>query len=107
MPGYMAKDKVKLLLNSSRLKSRRCQGAGDIEMLMSGTMEAPNFVLRCRGTGARAPQHLGEFISGENLPALDALTIQAYYTWRLAGSTGMSLSIMKDGADVLVSAISA
>ncbi len=69
-------------------------------------MEAPNFVLRCKGTGARAPQHLGEFISGENVPALDALTIQAYYTWRLAGSTNKSLSIMKDGADVLLSAIS-
>ena len=107
MPGFMAKDKVKLLLNLISAAVTALPRGGEIEMLMSGTMEAPNFVLRCKGTGARAPQHLGEFISGENVPALDALTIQAYYTWRLAGSTGMSLSIMKDGADVLISAISA
>jgi histidine phosphotransferase ChpT len=72
---------------------------------MTGTTEQPNFVLRCRGTGARAPQHLGEFISGENVPPLDAMTIQAYYTWRLAGQAHMQLAIVKDGADILLSAL--
>jgi len=73
---------------------------------MVGTPEAPNFSLICKGTGARAPQHLGEFISGDGAPPLDALTIQAYYTWRLAQSSDMNLSIVKDGADVVLSATS-
>jgi histidine phosphotransferase ChpT len=103
--GHMAKDKVKLLLNLVAVAVTALPRGGDIEVIMSGTTERPNFVLRCRGTGARPPQHLGEFISGEGLPALDAMTIQAYYTWRLAGSAGMTLSIIKDGADVLLSAL--
>jgi len=104
--GHMAKDKVKLLLNLIAVAITALPRGGDIEVMLSGTMEAPNFVLRCRGTGARAPQHLGEFISGESVPPLDAMTIQAYYTWRLGQSAGMSLAIVKDGADVLLSALS-
>jgi histidine phosphotransferase ChpT len=32
------------------------------------------------------------------------MTIQAYYTWRLAGNAGMRLDVVPDGADVLLSA---
>jgi histidine phosphotransferase ChpT len=105
LAGHMTKDKVKLLLNLVAVAVTALPRGGDIEVHMSGTTEAPNFVLRCRGTGARAPQHLGEFISGEGAPPLDAMTIQAYYTWRLASSAKMQLSIVKDGADVLLSAL--
>jgi histidine phosphotransferase ChpT len=105
LPGHMTKDKVKLLLNLIAVAVTALPRGGDIEVLMSGTLEAPNFVLRCRGTAARAPQHLGEFISGEGVPPLDAMTIQAYYTWRLAQSAGMSLAIVKDGPDILLSAL--
>jgi histidine phosphotransferase ChpT len=94
--GHMSKDKVKLLLNLIAVA---------IAVLMSGTNEAPNFVLRCQGTSARPPMHLGEFISGEGVPALDAMTIQTYYTWRLAQTAGMTLSIVKDGPDILLSAL--
>lgn len=105
LAGYMAKDKVKLLLNLIAVAVTALPRGGEIEVVMQGTADAPSFVIRCRGTGARAPQHLGAFISGEDAPPLDALTIQAYYTWRLAQSAGMNLSIVKDGADVLLSAL--
>ncbi len=104
-PGHMAKDKVKLLLNLLAVSVTALPRGGEIEMLMSGTTEAPNFVIRCRGTAARPPQHLAEFIAGEGLPALDAMTIQAYYTWRLAQAAKMTLSILKDGPDILLSAL--
>ncbi|HEX2840251.1 histidine phosphotransferase ChpT [Hyphomicrobium sp.] len=106
LAGHMAKDKVKLLLNLIAVSVTALPRGGDIEVIMSGTTEVPNFVLRCKGTGARAPQHLTEFITGEGIPPLDAMTIQAYYTWRLAQSAGMPLSIVKDGNDVLLSALS-
>jgi histidine phosphotransferase ChpT len=105
LAGHMAKDKVKLLLNLIAVAVTALPRGGDIEVLMSGTTEAPNFVLRCKGTGARPPQHLGEFISGEGVPPLDAMTIQAYYTWRLAQSARMTLAIVKDGPDILLSAL--
>ena len=72
---------------------------------MAGSFENPSFALRCKGTGARSPQHLAEFISGEQTPALDAMTIQAYYTWRLASTANMAITIAKDGADVVLAAV--
>jgi histidine phosphotransferase ChpT len=103
--GHMSKDKVKLLLNLIAVAITALPRGGEIAVLMSGTNEAPNFVLRCQGTSARPPMHLGEFISGEGVPALDAMTLQAYYTWRLAQTAGMTLSIVKDGPDILLSAL--
>jgi histidine phosphotransferase ChpT len=77
---------------------------GDIEVQMGGSLEDPLFLIRCRGTNARSPQHLGEFIGGEHAPVLDAMTIQAYYTWRLSETAGMRLEILQDGPDILLSA---
>jgi len=102
--GHMVKDKVKLLLNLVASAITALPRGGEIELTMSEPLEAPSFLIRCRGTGARPPQYLAEFISGEQLPQLDALTIQAYYTWRLATSAGMHLEIARDGADVVLTA---
>ena len=77
---------------------------GDIEVTVTGTAEQPMFVLRCRGAGARPPQYLTEFVLGTQPPELNAMTIQAYYTWRLATTSGMRLEILKDGADILLAA---
>jgi histidine phosphotransferase ChpT len=103
-PGHMAKDKVKLLLNLIASAVTALPRGGDIEVSVGGALEMPSFLIRCRGTGARPPQYLTEFIAGQQPPQLDALTIQAYYTWRLAGTAGMLLEILKDGPDILLSA---
>jgi histidine phosphotransferase ChpT len=102
LPGHMAKDKVKLILNLVASAVTALPRGGDIEVSMSGTVEAPTFSIRCRGTGSRPPQYLTDFVAGEQPPQLDAMTIQAYYTWRLAHASGMKLAINKDGADVLL-----
>jgi histidine phosphotransferase ChpT len=67
-------------------------------------MERPSFLIRCRGTGARPPQYLTDFVLGQQSPQLDAMTIQAYYTWRLAGTAGLRLEILREGADILLAA---
>jgi histidine phosphotransferase ChpT len=64
-------------------------------------LEAPSFLVRCRGTSARPPQYLADFVSGPP-PQIDAMSIQAYYTLRLAATSGMRLDIVKDGADMLL-----
>jgi len=104
VPGHMTKDKVKLLLNLIASALSALPRGGEIDVQMGGTLEAPSFLIRCRGPNARPPQHLVEFITGEHVPQLDAMSIQAYYTWRLAGTAAMRLEILKDGADILLSA---
>ena len=103
-PGYMIKDRVKLLLNLIASAITALPRGGEIEVSMSGTLDSPAFSLRCRGTSARPPQHLGDFVSGGPTPPLDAMTIQAYYTWRLSGTAGMTIGIHKDGADIVLTA---
>jgi histidine phosphotransferase ChpT len=102
--GHMAKDKVKLLLNLVASAITALPRGGDIDVALSGTNENPSFLIRCKGQNARPPQYLIDFIIGEQPPALDAMTIQAYYTMRLASSAMMRLEILKDGADILLSA---
>lgn len=105
--GYMIKDKVKLLLNLISSATTALPRGGDIEVVISGGPERPTFMLSCRGTGARAPQYLAEYVDGDQAPPLDALTIQAYYTVRLAGTSGMQLEVRKDGPDVVLLAVPA
>lgn len=99
--GYIAKDKVKLLLNLVACAVTGLPRGGEIEVVIGGSMENPAFMLRCAGTNARPPQYLTEFISG-NPQALDAMSIQAYYTWRIAQTAQMRLEILKDNADILL-----
>jgi histidine phosphotransferase ChpT len=103
-PGHMLKDKVKLLLNMVASAITALPRGGEIEVTMLNTLEAPSFVIRCRGTGARPPQYLSEFATGENAPALDPLNIQAYYTCRLATTAGLKLAITKETDEVVLSA---
>jgi histidine phosphotransferase ChpT len=103
-PGQMAKDKVKLLLNLIAAAVTALPRGGDIEVSVQGGKEQPSFELRCRGTSARPPQYLIDFVGGGQPPQLDAMSIQAYYTWRLAASSRMRLDIAKDGADILLTA---
>jgi histidine phosphotransferase ChpT len=102
-PGYMTKDRAKLLLNLVASAMTALPRGGEIEVTLHGTLDHPAFVVQCRGTAARPPQYLSEFVAGGS-PALDAMTIQAYYTWRLAESAGMRIDIVKDGADIVIAA---
>lgn len=103
-PGFMVKDKVKLLLNLIASAITALPRGGEIDVSMGGTLESPSFLIRCKGTGAKPPQYLTDFVIGQQPPALDAMSIQAYYTWRLAGTAGMRIEILKDDADILLSA---
>lgn len=103
-PGYMSKDKVKLLLNLIAASITALPKGGEIEVTIEGPVEKPSFTLVCRGTGARFPQHLNEFVTGKDVPPLDAMTIQAYYTSRLAKTAAMPITVAKDGADIRLTA---
>jgi histidine phosphotransferase ChpT len=103
MAGAMSKDKVKLLLNLVAAAPTAIPRGGEIEVAIAGTLEMPTFMIRCKGVGARPPQYLGDFVNGPQ-PQIDAMSIQAYYTLRLAASSRMRLTVAKDGADMVLSA---
>mgnify|MGYP000123683258 CR=1 FL=1 len=99
--GYVAKDKVKLLLNLVACSVTALPRGGEIDVAIGGSFETPSFLIRYKGTGARPPQYLTEFIAGSAL-GLDAMSIQAYYTWRIAETAMMQLEILRDEADILL-----
>jgi histidine phosphotransferase ChpT len=99
--GYVAKDKVKLLLNLVACSVTALPRGGEIEVAIGGSFESPSFLIRCKGNAARPPQYLAEFITGAE-QALDAMSIQAYYTCRMAQAAGMQLEILRDEADILL-----
>ena len=102
--AHMAKDYVKLLLNLIACSMTTLPRGGELAVQIEGDVERPNFSIRCSGKAARPPQYLTDFIIGKDLPDLDAMTIQAYYTWRLASTTRMKLEILQDGEDIILSA---
>lgn len=102
--GYMAKDKVKLVLNLVSLGLSALLRGGELTVMIDQRPDHPAFAVRCRGQGARPPTHLIEFLTGQNMPPIDALTVQTYYTCRLAQQCRMRLEVLRDGADIILSA---
>jgi histidine phosphotransferase ChpT len=103
LKGQIAKDKAKLLLNLVAVAPTAVPRGGDIDVEIAGTPASPGFIVRCSGPSARPPQYLGDFVNGTP-PPVTALTIQAYYTVRLAAASRMRLGILKDGGDVVLTA---
>lgn len=99
--GTMTKDRVKLLLNLISASITALPRGGEIIVSITGPLTNPAFCVTCRGTNARPPQYLADFVAGTP-PAIDSLTIQAYYTARLAATVGMKLEIAKEASDILL-----
>jgi histidine phosphotransferase ChpT len=102
--GHMPKDRAKLLLNMVASAITALPRGGEIGVEISGALEQPTFKINCRGERARTPQHLAEFMTGQGMPPLDSMTIQAYYTCRLAAPASMRLAIEQAGSDIVLAA---
>jgi histidine phosphotransferase ChpT len=102
--GMMTKDRVKLLLNLIAIAMTALPRGGEITVSVTGTLDAPSFEVACRGTSARSPQYLADFLGGTP-PPIDSLSIQAYYTARLASQVGLVLTVEKAGADIMLRAV--
>lgn len=102
--GHMPKNRAKLLLNLVSSAISALPRGGEIVVNVAGTIEQPIFALRCQGRGARQPNYLSDLVAGRDLETIDSMSIQAYYTWRLAQSSGMEIAIVQDGDDVIIAA---
>jgi histidine phosphotransferase ChpT len=103
-PGHVPKDRVKLLLNMVALAITALPRGGEIIVTMAGAADNATFDVCCRGTAARPPQHLVEFLGPGPKPELNSMTIQPYYAMRLAEMARMRLEVTKNGNDVVLSA---
>ncbi len=101
-PGQMPKDQVKLLLNMLAGAMTALPRGGQITVEVAADVGHPTFVVRCAGPRARPPQHLAEFIAGVQPEELGPLTIQPYYTCRLAEAAGMRLRLIQEGEDIII-----
>ena len=63
-PGQMEKDRVKLLLNLISAAITALPRGGTLQVSVLDPEGALSFLIRCSGQGARPPQHLAEFIAG-------------------------------------------
>lgn len=94
--GYLPKNHVKLLLNLVAISINALPRGGTIAVSIKDDLSAPDFTIECSGPRSRPPQHLPDIISG-NMPEIDAMSVQAYYTWRLAENVGSKISIDQAG----------
>ena len=105
--GDITKDYVKLLLNMLAVAQTALPHGGDISVSLKGPLERPELYVLCKGPKARVPVHLAEFLSGARKNGLDPLSIQSYYTTRLAQTAAMRLTVAMDGPDVVMKALPA
>jgi histidine phosphotransferase ChpT len=103
-PARLVKDKVKLLLNMVTLALAALPRGGTIKVSISGEGDASSFEVRCQGESARVPENLAALMAGSTGQALDAHTIQPFFTLRIAKAAGMSLKAESDGSDIIFTA---
>ncbi len=102
-PKALEKTHVRLLLTLMSIAMTAIPAGGDMKVAVTGSAEAPDFEIRCSGRGARIPDSLGKFLSG-NGEDIDPRSVIDYYALRLAQSCGMALTVTKDGADIVFAA---
>ena len=100
----MPKDRVKLLLNLVASAITVLPRGGEIQVFIGNDVNKPEFVFRCRGKSARRPPFLADLAAGGQLEAIDSMSIQAYYTWRLALQAKMQIAVLQEGDDILIHA---
>jgi histidine phosphotransferase ChpT len=101
--GMLPKNQVKLLLNLIALSINALPRGGSIAVTIGQDLSNFDFVITCTGRTARPPKYLAQIVAGE-MPEIDAMSVQAYYTWRLAANVGATIAIEQDGEAVVITA---
>ena len=101
--GNMEKNRARLLMMLLAVVMPAIPAGGDIFAKMTGTLETPQFELRCAGRGARIPEGLADMLAGKTA-AVDPRSVIGYYVARLAQASGMTLTVRKDDTDIVFEA---
>jgi len=96
------KNKVKLLLNLVLIAISAIPRGGNVNVVFEGDGEHPTMTLRSAGPHARIPTGVEDLLFGQSTDgSADAHSIQVVYAGMLARSAGMTVSVSKDGEDIV------
>ncbi|HMK90789.1 MAG TPA: histidine phosphotransferase family protein [Methylocystis sp.] len=101
----MPKNKVKLLLNLCVIADAAIPRGGVISVSCSGEEESLSFRIEAKGHNARVAPGLASLLAGEPEElALDARSIQPFYTGLVARSCGLEVALGMEGDVVSIDA---
>jgi histidine phosphotransferase ChpT len=90
--AIVAKNRVKLLLNLFLVAYGGIPRGGSVDVMLENPEHHAKFTITIKGRMMRVPAKFVEICSGTLEEAIDAHTIQPYYTVLLADECGMELS---------------
>ena len=103
--ALLPKNKVKLLLNLILVAIGAIPRGGTIKVTLDDVETEPKFQLAASGPMMRVPPKFLELHSGQAPEeAIDAHSVQPYYTLLLAREAGMTISIRADAEEIVLSA---
>jgi histidine phosphotransferase ChpT len=101
----LAKNRVKLLLNMLLIAGQAIPRGGTLSVDPLGMGDGMGFKITANGVNAKIPAAMPPLLSGEGgAEMLDAHHIQPFYAGLLAKACGMRVSMIMDGAAVVVTA---
>ncbi len=101
---YMAKNRVKLLLNMLVIAQQAIPRGGELIADPIGEGETMGFRVRAAGPNAREPHNMREQLNLANAGTVTAHAVQPYYTALLAQACGLGIALAVETDAVVVTA---
>lgn len=102
--AIIAKNRVKLLLNLFLIAYGAIPRGGSIDVTLENPEFDAVFTLVAKGRMMRVPPRLVELLSGTPEEAVDAHSIQPYYTVLLGEEAGMDIAVTSTGEEIIFTA---
>jgi histidine phosphotransferase ChpT len=96
----LEKNRARMILMLISVALPSIPAGGDIHVDISGDEKALHCEIRCSGRNARIPEGLNDIFHGK-IKNVDPRSIISYYCMRLARSVGLSLTVQKEGTDIV------
>jgi len=100
----LPKNRVKLLLNLLLIAAQAIPRGGQLTVDPAGEGAGMGFRITATGVNARVPPAQALFNGSGAVQAIDAHTIQPYYTGLLAQECGLTVALAAEGENIVVSA---
>ena len=100
----LPKNRVKLLLNMLVIAQHTIPRGGTLSVDPIGQGETMGFRVTANGLNARLPQNIADLLSSGQPSAVDAHSVQPYYTRLLAKACGLSVKLAAEGEAVVATA---
>ena len=102
--AIIAKNRVKLLMNLFLVAYGSIPRGGSLDIVLENPDLDARFTITAKGRMLRIPPKFTEIASGVVEEAIDAHTIQPYYTVLLADECGMILTANNSGEEIVFTA---